>query len=76
MLVAEKTGVALSWVSVRDRLPFNGHECVLICRNPTSNELKRAIGYRLHGKWEIEDCALVNCDVRAWLKLPSTPSDV
>ena len=75
-LVAEKTLVALSWVSVRDRLPFNGHECVLICRNPNSNELRRAIGCRLHGNWEIEDCALVNCDVRAWLKLPSTPSDI
>jgi hypothetical protein len=75
-LVAEKTVVALSWVSVRDRLPFNGHECVLICRNPNSNELRRAIGCRLHGNWEIEDCALANCDVRAWLKLPSTPSDI
>ena len=32
MLVAEKVG--LSWVSVRDRLPFDGHECALICRNP------------------------------------------
>jgi len=75
-LVAEKTVVALSWVSVRDRLPFNGHECVLICRNQNSNELRRAIGCRLHGNWEIEDSALVNCDVRAWLKLPSTPSDI
>jgi len=43
MLVTEKTVVALSWVSVRDRLPFNGHECVFICRDPNSNELKRAI---------------------------------
>jgi hypothetical protein len=76
MLVAEKTVIALSWVSVRDRLPFDGHECVLICRNPNSNELRRAIGCRLHGNWEIEDRALVNCDVRAWLKLPSTPSDI
>jgi hypothetical protein len=75
MLVTEKT-VALSWVSVRDRLPFDGHECALICRSPTSNELKRAIGCRLHGKWEIEDCALATCDVRAWLKLPSTPSNI
>jgi hypothetical protein len=31
MLVAEKT-IELSWVSVRDRLPFDGHECALICR--------------------------------------------
>ena len=72
MLVAEKT-VELSWISVRDRLPFDGHECALICRNPNSSELRRAIGFRLHGNWEIQDCALVNFDVRAWLKLPSTP---
>ena len=51
MLVAEKT-VGLSWVSVRDRLPFDGHECALICRNPNSNDLTRAIGCRLHGDWE------------------------
>ena len=76
MLVAEKTVVALSWVSVRDRLPFNGHECVFICRDPNSNELRRAIGCRLHGNWEFEDRALVNCDVCAWLKLPSTPSNI
>jgi hypothetical protein len=76
MLVAEKAVIALSWVSVRDRLPFDGHECVFICRNPNSNELRRAIGCRLHGNWEIEDRALENCDVRAWLKLPSTPSDI
>ena len=73
MLVAENT-VGLSWVSVRDRLPFEGHECALICHNPKSNYLRRAIGWRLHGNWEIQDCALVNCDVRAWLKLPSAPS--
>jgi hypothetical protein len=75
MLVAEKT-VSLSWVSVRDRLPFDGHECALICRNPDSDELKRTIGCRLHGNWDIQDRALVNSDVRAWLKLPSTPSNV
>jgi len=73
MLVAEKA-VGLSWVSVRDRLPFDGHECALICRNLNSSDLRRAIGCRLHGDWKIEDCALVNWDVRAWLKLPSTPS--
>lgn len=28
------------------------------------------------GNWEIQDCALVNCDVRAWLKLPSTPPNM
>ncbi len=54
MLVAEKS-VGLSWVSVRDRLPFDGHECALICRNPKSNYLRRAIGCRLHGNWEIQD---------------------
>ena len=75
MLVAEKT-VGLSWVSVRDRLPFDGNECALICRHPNSHELRRAIGGRLHGNWAIHDCALVNYDVRAWLKLPSTPSNM
>lgn len=75
MLVAEKT-IGLSWVSVRDRLPFDGHECALICRNPNSGALKSAIGYRLHGDWEIQDGALLNCDVRAWLKLPSTPCNM
>ena len=75
MLVAENM-VGLSWVSVRDRLPFDGNECALICRHPNSHELRRAIGYRLHGNWEIQDLALVNCDVRAWLKLPSTPSNM
>jgi hypothetical protein len=75
MLVADKT-VGLSWVSVRDRLPFDGHECALICRNPKSNDLRSAIGGRLHGNWEIRDRALVNYDVRAWLKLPSTPSNI
>jgi hypothetical protein len=72
MLVAEKT-VGLSWVSVRDRLPFDGHECALICSAPNSNELRRAIGCRLHGNWQIQDRALTTCDVRAWLKLPSIP---
>jgi hypothetical protein len=75
MLVAEKT-VDLSWISVRDRLPFDGHECALICRNPNSKELRRTIGFRLHGNWEIQDGAMVNCDVRAWLKLPSTPPNM
>ena len=75
MLVAEKA-VGLSWVSVRDRLPFDGHECALICRNPKSNYLTRAIGCRLHGNWEIKDYLQANFEVRAWLKLPSTPSDI
>ncbi len=75
MLVTEKT-FGLLWVSVSDRLPFDGHECALICRNPNSHELRRAIGCRLHGNWEIQDCTLVKYDVRAWLKLPSTPSNI
>ncbi len=75
MLVAEKA-VGLSWVSVRDRLPFDGHECALICRNLDSNKLRRAIGGRLHGNWEIQDGALVKYDVCAWLKLLSTPSNI
>jgi hypothetical protein len=75
MLVAENM-VGLSWVSVRDRLPFDGHECALIYRNPKSNDLGRAIGCRLHGNWEIQGHTLVNCDVRAWLRLPSTPSNI
>ena len=54
MLVAEKP-IALSWVSVRDRLPFDGHECALICRSRNSNDLRRTIGCRLHGNWEIQD---------------------
>jgi len=76
MLVAENVAVGWSWVSVRDRLPFDGHECALICRNLNSNDLRRAIGCRLHGNWEIQDFAPVNCDVRAWLKLPSTPANI
>jgi hypothetical protein len=75
MLVAEKTA-GLSWVSVNERLPFDGHECALICRNQKSNDLRRAIGCRLHGNWEIQDHSLANCDVRAWLKLPSTPGNI
>jgi hypothetical protein len=75
MLVAGNT-VGLSWVSVRDRLPFDGHECALICRNPKSHDLRRAIGCRLHGNWEIQDRAAVKCEVRAWLKLPPTPSHI
>jgi hypothetical protein len=74
MLVAENKA-GLSWVSVRDRLPFDGHECALICRHPNS-DLRRTIGCRLHGSWEIEDGALAKCDVLAWLKLPSTPSNI
>ena len=75
MLLAENT-FGLSWISVRDRLPFSGHECALICRNPNSNDLTRAIGCRLNGDWKIQDSALANCDVRAWLKLPTTPPGV
>jgi hypothetical protein len=75
MLVADRT-TGLSWVSVRDRVPFDGHECALICRDQKSNDLRRAIGCRLHGIWEIEDRALVNCEVRAWLRLPLTPSNL
>ena len=68
--------VGLGWVSVRDRLPFDGHECALICANPSSNDLRRAIGCRLHGNWEIQDYALANYDVRAWLRLPSISSSI
>ena len=75
MLVFADQTVGLSWVSMRDRLPFDGHECALIYRDAKSNDLRRAIGYRLHGNWEI-DGAPVNCNVRAWLKLPPTPSDL
>ena len=38
--------------------------------------LSRAIGCRLHGEWEIQDRALRNSDVRAWLKLPPTPPNI
>jgi hypothetical protein len=75
MLVAERA-VGVSWVSVRDRLPFDGHTCALLCRNPQSHDLRGAIGCRLHGEWEIQDRALRNSDVRAWLKLPPTPSNI
>jgi hypothetical protein len=75
MLVAENKASS-TWVSVRERLPFDGHECALICRDPNSNALRRAIGCRLHGNWEIEDCALERCVVLAWLKLPSTPANI
>ena len=75
MLVAEKA-VGLSWVLVRDRLPFDRHTCALLCRSPQSSDLSRAIGCRRHGEWEIQDRALRNSDVRAWLRLPSTPSNV
>ena len=74
MLAAENP--SLSWVSVRDRLPFDGHECVLICRSRNSNNLRRTVGCRLHGNWEIQDQSMVNCEVRAWLKLPSTPGNI
>ena len=72
MLVAERA-LGVSWVSVRDRLPLDGHDCALIYSNPKSKELKKAIGCRLHGNWEIQGYALLNGDVRAWLKLPPTP---
>jgi hypothetical protein len=75
MLVAENKASS-TWVSVRERLPFDGHECALICRDPNSNALRRAIGCRLHGNWEIEDCTLVRYVVLAWLKLPSTPANI
>ena len=75
MLVAERA-VGVSWVSVRDRLPFDGHTCALLCRSLQSSELSRAIGCRLHGEWEIQDGALRNSDVRAWLKLPPTPPNI
>ena len=61
MLVAEKA-VGVSWA--------------LLCRNPKSNDLSSAIGCRLHGEWEIQDRALLNSDVRAWLKLPPTPPNI
>ena len=75
MLVAERA-VGLSWVSVRDRLPFDGHTCALLCRSPQSSDLGRAIGSQLHGEWQIQDRALRNSDVRAWLKLPPTPPNL
>ena len=75
-MLATENQAGLSWVSVRDRLPFDGHECALICREGNSNDLRRAIGCRLHGNWEIQDYASTKCDVLAWLKLPSTPSSI
>ena len=74
MLAAENP--SLSWVSVRDRLPFDGHECARFCRSRNSNDLRRTVGRRLHGNWEIQDQSMVNCEVRAWLKLPSTPGNI
>ena len=53
MLVPEKTVVALSWVSVRDRFPFDGHECVLICRNPSSHGLKERLGVGFMGNGKL-----------------------
>jgi hypothetical protein len=61
---------------VRDRLPFDGHECALIYGSPNSNDPRRAIGCRLHGNWKIQDYALANYDVRAWLRLPSISSSI
>src|ERR1700730_6109687 len=75
MVGAEKA-VGLSWVSVRRQLPFDGHECALICRNPNTNDLRKTIGCRLHGNWQIQDSTLQKYDVRAWLKLPSIASDI
>jgi hypothetical protein len=68
--------VGLAWVSVRARLPFDGHECALICGSPNSNDLRRAIECRLDGNWNIQDYALANYDVRAWLRLPSISSSI
>jgi len=45
-----------------------------VTRIPMSLEERLGVGFMEN--WEIEDRALVNCDVRAWLKLPSTPSDI
>jgi hypothetical protein len=45
-------------------------------RDLNSSELKKAIGCRLHGNWEIDDCELVKCIVLAWLELPSIPSNI
>ena len=42
--------LGLAWVSLRDRLPFDGHEYALIYGSPNSNDLRRTIGCRLHGK--------------------------
>jgi hypothetical protein len=54
MPVPEKT-VGLSWVSVRDRPPFDGHECALICRNPNSMNLEErlGVGFMETGKFRI-----------------------
>jgi len=57
MLIAERT-VGLSWVSVRERLPFDGHECALICRNPNSNDLRRAIG--CPASWKLGNAGMVH----------------
>jgi hypothetical protein len=50
MLDTEKA-VGVSWVSVIDRLPFDGHTCALLCRNSKSNDLSRAIGCPASWRW-------------------------
>lgn len=66
--------VGSAWLSVRDRLPFDGHEYALICLSPTPNDLRRALGCRLDGNWNMQNYALANYDVRARLRLPSISS--
>ena len=74
MLVAENAAVGWSWVSVRDRLPFDGHECALICRNLNSNDLRRAIGCRLHGFVEYIVAFVICCPgLLLWLSASYPP---
>ena len=45
-------------------------------RSEIRNMKRMSYAGRLHGEWEIQDRALMNSDVRAWLKLPPTPPNI
>ena len=60
MLAAENP--SLSWVSVRDRLPFDGHECALICRSRNSNDLRKN-GW-MSASWELGNTGSIDGELR------------
>lgn len=61
------------WITVRQHLPAEGQECVLICCDLLGKDIHKAVGYRLNAEWTILHPELTTWRVLAWLPLSPTP---
>ena len=63
-------GGSMPWTPVRDGLPEDGAECLLICIQ-TDGSIVEMIGYRQDGRWVIEgdESPARDWHVQSWMPL-------